>query len=59
MSPWPTTIYRLWQVLSSFDEDDDHDDYDGGGGGGRLLSKSGKYYLPLLYNLVYIQYSPV
>ena len=58
MSPWPTTIYKLWQVLSSSDVDDDHDDHDdhdGGGGGGRLLSKSGKYYLPLLYNLVYIQ----
>ena len=43
MSPWPTTIYRLWQVLSSSDEDGDHDDHDdhdnheGGGGGGRLL----------------------
>ena len=40
MSPWPTTIYRLWQVLSSSDEDgdhDNHDDHDGGGGGGRLL----------------------
>ena len=58
MSPWPTTIYKLWQVLSSFDEDDDHDDYDGcGGGGGRLLSKSGKYYLPLPYYLIYPIYS--
>ncbi len=28
MSPWPTTIYRLWQVLSSSDEDGDHDDHD-------------------------------
>ena len=53
MSPWPTTIYKLWQVLSSSDEGDDHDDHDGGGVGGRLLSKSGKYYLPLLYNLVH------
>ena len=33
MSPWPTTIYRLWQVLSSSDEDGDHDDHDDGGGG--------------------------
>ena len=28
MSPWPTTIYRLWQVLSSSDEDGDHDEDD-------------------------------
>ena len=62
MSPWPTTIYRLWQVLSSSDEDgdhDDHDDDDGGGGGGRLLYLKAANTIFVSSITVYIQYSPV
>ena len=72
MSPWPTTIYRLWQVLSSsdedgdHDEDDDHDDHDdhdnhddGGGGGGRLLYLKAANTIFLSSITLYIQYSPV
>ena len=59
MSPWPTTIYRLWQVLSSSDEDDDHDDHDGGGGGGRLLYLKAANTIFLSSITLYIQYSPV
>ena len=59
MSPWPTTIYRLWQVLSSSDEDGDHDDHDGGGGGGRLLYLKAANTIFLSSITLYIQYSPV
>ena len=60
MSPWPTTIYRLWQVLSSSDEDGDHDDHDdGGGGGGRLRYLKAANTIFVSSITVYIQYSPV